>query len=84
MISRTITLTETRVLVYGPKIGSNWIYIRAQGNDCFIGGNDVTDLNGLKIINTETLAVFVERGEQIYGVSKSGVHSLTILEPSSA
>lgn len=83
MISRLVTLTTERVVCYGPKVGSNWIAIRALGNDCYVGGADVEDLNGLKITNNETLNLFVERGEILYGVSKTGAHSIVILEPSS-
>jgi hypothetical protein len=78
------TLTETAQIVYGPKVGSNWIYIRALGNDCYIGGSNVTDANGLKVTTNDTISLFIERGEILYGVSKTGLHSLVVLEPSSA
>jgi hypothetical protein len=78
------TLTETAQVVYGPKVGSNWIYIRALGNDCYIGGDDVTDANGLRVTTNDTISLFIERGEILYGVSKTGAHSLIVLEPSSA
>ena len=81
MKSTLYTLTETRQIVYGPKVGSNWIYIRALGNDCYIGGDNVTDSNGLKITTNETISLFLERGEILYGVSKTGAHSLVVLEP---
>ena len=84
MISRLITLNQTAQIVYGPKVGSNWIAIRALGNDCYVGGANVTDANGLKITTNETLNLFVERGEILYAISKTGVHSLVVLEPSSA
>ena len=84
MKTRLVTLTETAQLAYGPKVGANWIYIRALGNDCYIGGADVTDTNGLKITTNDTLSLFVEKGEKIWGISKSGVHSLVVLEPESA
>ena len=77
------TLTETAQVVYGPKVGSNWIYIRALGNDCYIGGSNVTDANGLKVTTNDTISLFIERGEILYGVSKTGAHSLIVLEPSS-
>jgi hypothetical protein len=78
------TLTTTAQVVYGPKVGSNWIYIRALGNDCYIGGSDVSDTIGLQITNNETISLFIERGEILYGVSKTGSHSLVVLEPLSA
>ena len=84
MKSTLYTLSETRQVIYGPKVGSNWIYIRATGNDCYIGGADVTDSNGLNIKNGDTLSTFIERGEVLYGVSKTGAHTVTVLEPSSA
>ena len=83
MKSTLKTLTTTRQVVYGPKVGSNWIYIRALGNDCYIGGSNVTDANGLKVTTNDTISLFIERGEVLYGVSKTGAHSLVVLEPSS-
>jgi hypothetical protein len=84
MKSTLKTLTTTAQVVYGPKVGSNWIYIRALGNDCYIGGSDVTDTIGLKITTNETISLFIERGEILYGVSKTGSHSLVVLEPLSS
>jgi hypothetical protein len=84
MKSTTYTLTAERQVVYGPKVGSNWIYIRATGNDCYIGGANVTDTNGLNIKNGDTLSIFVERGQSLYGVGKTESHVITVLEPSSA
>ena len=82
MISERITLSETAQLIYPAKSGSNWIYIKAEGNDCYIGGSNVTSNgNGMKIINTETLSLFVESGEDVWGVSKSGVHSVIVFRP---
>ncbi len=78
------TLTTTAQVVYGPKVGSNWIYIRALGNDCYIGGSDVTDEIGLKITTNDTISLFIERGEILYGISKTGSHSLVVLEPLSS
>jgi hypothetical protein len=84
MKSTLKTLTTTAQVVYGPKVGSNWIYIRALGNDCYIGGSDVTDSIGLKITNNEIISLFIERGEILYGISKTGSHSLVVLEPLSS
>jgi hypothetical protein len=84
MKSTLKTLTTERQVIYGPKVGSNWIYIRASGNDCYIGGADVTDANGLQITNGNTISLFIERGEILYGVSKTGSHSLVVLEPLSS
>jgi hypothetical protein len=75
------TLTTTAQVVYGPKVGSSWIYIRALGNDCYIGGSDVTDTIGLKITTNDTISLFIKRGQVLYGVSKTGSHSLIVLEP---
>jgi len=83
MKTTLVTLTETAQVVYGPKVGSNWIYIRALGNDCYIGGSNVTNANGLKVTTNDTISLFLERGEILYGVSKTGSHSLVVLEPSS-
>ena len=83
MKTTLVTLTETAQVAYGPKVGSNWIYIRALGNDCYIGGSDVDDTNGLKVTTNDTISLFIERGEVLYGVSKTGAHSLIVLEPSS-
>ena len=82
MITERFTLTETRQLIYPAKTGSNWIYIKAEGNDCYIGGDNVTtDGNGMKIINTETLSVFVESGEEVWAISKTGVHAVILFRP---
>lgn len=83
MKTTLVTLTQTPQVAYGPKVGSNWIYIRALGNDCYIGGSNVTDANGLKITTNDTISLFIERGEVLYGISKTGSHSLVVLEPSS-
>ena len=83
MKTTLFTLTTTAQIVYGPKVGSNWIYIRALGNDCYVGGSNVTDADGLKITNNETISLFIERSEVLYGVSKTGAHSIVVLEPSS-
>ena len=83
MKTTLVTLTQKPQVAYGPKVGSNWIYIRALGNDCYIGGSNVSDANGLKVTTNDTISLFIERGEVLYGVSKTGAHSLAVLEPSS-
>ena len=83
MKTTLVTLTQTPQVAYGPKVGSNWIYIRALGNDCYIGGSNVSDANGLKVTTNDTISLFIERGEVLYGISKTGAHSLVVLQPSS-
>ena len=80
MISTVFTVTTTRVKIVAAAINEpRTVTLRPSGNDVFIGGDDVTDANGLTIPNNSTISIPVPQGEELWAVVSTGSHSIAVL-----
>ena len=77
--------TRTSVGVTAAKIVSKavnehrTIIVRPDGNDIYIGGDDVTTTNGLKIDNNTNFTIEIPPNEELWAVTSSGTHAAIVL-----
>ena len=83
MISRSVTVTTTRAVVFTASPNWRTVLLHVLGNGIvYLGGSDVTSSNGMP---TEKGAVPIEiaipANETVYAVVASSTEDLRILEP---
>jgi hypothetical protein len=74
-------VTTTAVKVRAAVAEQATIYLRAQGNDTYVGGSDVTTTTGLKLTNAETQQMVIPNQEELWAIVATGSHNLVVLEP---
>ena len=80
MISTNTSVTTTPVKIVSKAINeTRQVHIYHSGNDCFVGGSDVTTANGFKIQNNTTITVVVPPNEELWAVVQSGTHNVMTL-----
>jgi len=80
MISTRTTLNSTPVKIVSKAINETRdVHVTPDGNDCYLGGADLTTANGLKIQNNTTVIVTVPPNEELWAVVGSGTHAVTTL-----
>ena len=80
MISTNTVVTSTAVKIVSKAINATrQVHVYPSGNDCFIGGSDVTTANGFKIQNNTTITVVVPPNEELWAVVLSGTHNVMTL-----
>lgn len=80
MISTRTTVTATRAKIVSKAINEpRVIVVRPDGNDLYIGGDDVTTTNGLKIDNNTNLTIEIPPNEELWAVVSSGTHAAIVL-----
>lgn len=80
MISLNTVVTSTAVKIVSKAINeTRQVHVNPTGNDCFVGGSDVTTANGFKIQNNTTITVVVPPNEELWAVVSSGVHNVMTL-----
>ena len=80
MISTNTTVTSTRVKIVAKAINeTREVHVYPSGNDCFVGGSDVTTANGFKIQNNTTITVVVPPNTELWAVVASGTHTVMTL-----
>lgn len=80
MIAVRTTVTATAVKLISAAINEpRTIVIRPDGNDLYIGGSNVTTLNGLKIDNGVNFTLQIPQGEELWAVVSSGTHAAIYL-----
>lgn len=79
--SGTQTVNTTRVPING--LPASPYHIRIRNNDStktlYIGGADVTAVNGLPVAKLETIDFDLPAGEQLYMISEDGAHLVSWL-----
>ncbi len=82
MKTTTYTIAQTRVQICVAQPEPETIYIDPTAQDIYIGGDDLTVDNGIKLTKSVITPIFV-RGEQtLYAITKTGSHPLVILSES--
>ena len=80
MISATTTVTATRAKIVSKAINeTRSVHVTPAGNDCYLGGDDVTTANGLKVQNNTTVIIEIPPNEELWAVVASGTHTVTTL-----
>jgi hypothetical protein len=80
MISINTSVTTTPVKIVSKAINeTRQVHVYHSGNDCFLGGSDVTTANGFKIQNNTTITVVVPPNEELWAVVQSGTHNVMTL-----
>ena len=80
MISTRTTVTTTRAKIVSKAINEpRVIVVRPDGNDLYIGGDDVTITNGLKIDNNTNFTIEIPPNEELWAVVSSGTHAAIVL-----
>lgn len=80
MISTNTVVTSTRVKIVSKAINeTRQVHVYPSGNDCFVGGADVTIANGFKIQNNTTITVVVPPNTELWAVVSSGTHNVMTL-----
>ena len=75
MISTKTTVTSTPVKIVSKAINeTRQVHVTPEGNDCYLGGADLTTANGLKIQNNTTVIILVPPNEELWAVVSSGTH----------
>lgn len=55
------------------------VHVTPVGNDCYLGGDDVTTANGLKVQNNTTVIIQIPPNEELWAVVASGTHTVSTL-----
>lgn len=80
MISTNTVVTTTAIKIVSKAINeTREVHVYPSGNDCFVGGSDVTTANGFKIQNNTTITVVVPPNEELWAVVSSGTHNVMTL-----
>ena len=80
MISTRTTVTATPAKIVSKAINEpRTIVVRPDGNDLYIGGDDVTTSNGLKIDNNTNFTIEIPPNEELWAVVSSGTHAAIVL-----
>lgn len=80
MISTRTTVTVTRAKIVSKAVNEpRTIVVRPDGNDIYIGGDDVTTTNGLKIDNNTNFTIQIPPNEELWAVTVSGTHAAIVL-----
>lgn len=80
MISTTTTITTTRAKIISAAVNeTRTVNIQALGNDCFVGGSDVTTANGFKIANNTSVIIVIPPNDELWAVVSTGTHSVSTL-----
>jgi len=82
MKTTTYTIAQTAVQIRLAQPEPETIYLDPTAQDIYIGGDDLTVDNGIKLTKSVITPIFV-RGEQtLYAITKTGTHPLIILSES--
>lgn len=80
MISTNTTVTANRVKIVSKAINeTRQVHVTPSGNDCYLGGDNLTTANGLKVQNNTTVVITVPPNEELWAVVASGTHSVMTL-----
>ena len=80
MISTTSNKTTTRAKVISAAVNeTRTVNVQSSGNDCYVGGSDVTTSNGFKIANNTSVIIIIPPNEELWAVVATGTHSLSTL-----
>ena len=80
MISTRTTVTATRAKIVSKAVNEpRVIVVRPDGNDLYIGGDDVTTSTGLKIDNNTNFTIEIPPNEELWAVVSSGTHAAIVL-----
>ena len=80
MISTSTSITTTRAKVVSAAVNETRTFnIQPAGNDCFIGGSDVTTTNGFKVANGASIVVVIPPNEELWAVVATGTHTFMTL-----
>lgn len=82
MISVAVTVAATATLVVASDDKNRNIYLHNSGGaKIYLGGSDVTTVNGFHLGNGESVELFVPIGEALYAVVASGTNVCNVLTP---
>jgi hypothetical protein len=80
MIATTSTISTTRAKVISAAVNETRTFtVQAIGNDCYVGGSDVTTANGFKFLNNAVITLVVPPNEELWAVVATGTHTFYTL-----
>jgi hypothetical protein len=80
MISSNTSVTTTRVKIVSKAVNATRnVNVRANSNDVYIGGADVTSANGLNLRQHEPITVIVPPNEELWAITSTGTHTIATL-----
>jgi hypothetical protein len=76
MIATATTITTTRAKVISAAVNeTRTVSVQAIGNDCYVGGSDVTTSNGFKLLNNAVTTLVVPPNEELWAIVATGTHT---------
>jgi hypothetical protein len=84
MRSYSTTVTTDAAILVEPDDINRTVYIYASTDPIYLGGENVSTTNGLKVLEEITLSIVVPRNETIYAVSSeeaNGGVAVSVLTP---
>jgi hypothetical protein len=79
MITTQLTIEQTPLLIWAPKLQPMPIYLDPAATNIYIGGSDVTTSNGLLLTQSVVNQIFVRNGQALYAISAAGSNPLIVL-----
>jgi hypothetical protein len=74
-----VSVTTTRTLVVPELIGDQSVYLHSSSGALYIGGPDVTTVNGYRLDNGDKLTIMVGDHEALYAITSSGTANLFVM-----
>jgi hypothetical protein len=78
MITTTLTIEQTPLLIWAPKLQPLSIYLDPAATNIYIGGSDVTTSNGLLLTQSVVNEILVRNGQALYAISAAGSNPLIV------
>jgi hypothetical protein len=79
MKTTTYTIAQTRVKIRAADPQPETIYLDPTAQDIYIGGDDLTVDNGMRLTKSVITPIFIRGEQELYAICKTGTAPIVIL-----